>query len=610
MFEILHSVLRSLRAPRRPRPVARPNRLRRALTLESLEERTVLSTASSITAGFNGTVIPAGDTLWFSGSLQAGGLPPGTTSATIYVENGSISFTSGGTPYQVSVPNAIITLTSGATSASVSFDPTANDWNVSAPTGGAGNVFMGGAALYLPGGLPGGIKNVTWSANFESDTPNLNVQWHWGAAAYSSFSSDDTALNVKPVDNNNLSVYKNGDHAGAPEAYKTSLVAGGTGDGKPGNYTGNNSPNAQVTPSLLPPPGMTYLTGSSADYPFASSNPLTSVVFNESDVLAAAAMNTNNNTFDVWYTDEHALTLGVNQLNGTPYTVSAMNGNPGAVLSNLAVGAPNGVDPSNRPLAPSLYITDITTDTTSRIGDWQYGGTAIAPSAAFGAWKSATETITNGVVTISEANDPAQNGLNLGAGADAPPAGMAHEGYTAEVRWNLADLQSAGILLPGHNYRFYVMVHDGDQNKGGGDVGQASYNLISPIPVPPAPPASSSLAGYVYADNNANGVMDAGDSGLAGWTVILTGTDSLGNTVSLTTTTLADGSYSFSGLAAGTYQVAVQGSKFNPAPAATDVGTVGGLTDGTVGSNGSIGSITLKAGDKGINYDFAEAVIA
>src|SRR5262249_38681573 len=151
--------------------------------------------------------------------------------------------------YNVAVPDADIVLTNGATTASTSFDPTDGDWDVSAPTGGAGNVFMGGVAVPLPSGLPAGGKNVTWNASFWADTANVTVNWKWAAAAYSNLGTDPNALNVKPVDNNNLSAYKNGDKAGSPEAFKSSVVAGGLGTGG-NNYTGNASPGASVKASL------------------------------------------------------------------------------------------------------------------------------------------------------------------------------------------------------------------------------------------------------------------------------------------------------------------------------------------------------------------------
>jgi hypothetical protein len=47
------------------------------------------------------------------------------------------------------------------------------------------------------------------------------------------------------------------------------------------------------------------------------------------------------------------------------------------------------------------------------------------------------------------------------------------------VRWNLFDLvDQFGATITGHNvYRIQFMVHDGDQNKAGGDVGQACVNV-------------------------------------------------------------------------------------------------------------------------------------
>ncbi len=60
----------------------------------------------------------------------------------------------------------------------------------------------------------------------------------------------------------------------------------------------------------------------------------------------------------------------------------------------------------------------------------------------------------------------------------------------------------------------------------------------------------SSIAGFVYADTNNNGVFDPGETGIAGVTVRLTGTDANGAPVSLSTVTATDGSYQFTKLAA------------------------------------------------------------
>jgi hypothetical protein len=309
------------------------------------------------------------------------------------------------------------------------------------------------------------------------------------------------------------------------------------------------------------------------------------------------------------------MTLGVNQVkviaaNGTvtttSYPVTALNGDPGsainpAVGTTATTGDQAGTDPAGRPLAPSLYITDITSNPTNRSGDWQYGGTAIPPSAVFGTWKSYAKTVDytrGGSVTLSGANDPAQNGWNLGPGADAPPPGLSTEGYTAEVRWNLNTLIQQGVLIPGHNYRFYVMVHDGDQNKTGGDVGQASYQVNLPAPANTQP---STIAGYVFDDS---GVMP---TGLAGIEIILSGVDANGNQVNMTAFTDANGHYSFTVAPGRNYTLTEATFAPNYRPNDASVGTVNSQTDGGIVNDGNfdmIGGIALNGGDNGIDYDF------
>src|SRR5262249_60772655 len=126
-------------------------------------------------------------------------------------------------------------------------------------------------------------------------------------------------------------------------------------------------------------------------------------------------------------------------------------------------------------------------------------------------------------VQAPSAAPPAKNSWNLGPGADAAPAGLANEGYGAEIRWNLADLQARGVLIPGHTYRFYVIVHDGDQNKVGGDAGQASFTYFYPGPTTTQP---ASIGGHVFDDTVIH-------TPTAGVQVTLIGTDSNGNAVSL-----------------------------------------------------------------------------
>lgn len=115
--------------------------------------------------------------------------------------------------------------------------------------------------------------------------------------------------------------------------------------------------------------------------------------------------------------------------------------------------------------------------------------------------------------------------------------------------------------------------------------------------------ASSSLAGTVFGDDDNDGVIDAGEDGIEGVTVTLTGTDDLGNPVSRTTTTDGDGAYSFADLRPGTYEL----DKTQPAATLSGrnvAGTAGG-TGGAVGTN-TITDIQLDAAENGVGYLFGE----
>src|SRR5205807_1514561 len=104
-----------------------------------------------------------------------------------------------------------------------------------------------------------------------------------------------------------------------------------------------------------------------------------------------------------------------------------------AHVSNPDVGDTTQTDPSLLPFFPALFITDITLDPASTAGDWQNGGTPVAPNDVFGTWKAATASGT----TITLDPEPAPNLANLGPGSDVPSPGASFsEGYGAEVRWN------------------------------------------------------------------------------------------------------------------------------------------------------------------------------
>ncbi len=327
--------------------------------------------------------------------------------------------------------------------------------------------------------------------------------------------------------------------------------------------------------------------------------------FNENEVLRRfqPGIVAAGGTVEIFYNDEHTLSLGVNKVTVTgttaancslavvpeassctftaPSTCECLfdttafgvpNPNPPVVEcqgtgtgnnfyqicrgTDLDVGASavsgdfSGTDPANRPLYPALYITDLTingSDACTKAwwlaggpngppgghpgkfcGDWQGGGLPILPHDVFGTWKSMSRTFntTTGVTTITvgpDSNIPpgknagVPNNWVIGAAgqvlvfsppADTPDsqngfADLTNQGFGAEIRWNVDDLRvcqpadtsgcngMAGTAssnpndprvsdLPGHVFRIYFMVHDGDQHQSGGDVGHDCATVFAP----------------------------------------------------------------------------------------------------------------------------------
>jgi len=195
---------------------------------------------SSIASNFNGTAIKSGSTIWFNSVLSPSGL--GAAPVTFSFTNQTISSSS----FTVAVPDAQVTFDPAATSATTTF--TGGMWVTRVPSKGlAGNTFFSGVSFQVPANIPGGVKNVTWSGTITSDTPTASLQWQWGAAVYTSFGPDYNSDGVKPVDDNKASAYKNSDHAGTPENFKSSVTGGATGGGG-SNYTGSASGTVKIGP--------------------------------------------------------------------------------------------------------------------------------------------------------------------------------------------------------------------------------------------------------------------------------------------------------------------------------------------------------------------------
>jgi len=116
---------------------------------------------------------------------------------------------------------------------------------------------------------------------------------------------------------------------------------------------------------------------------------------------------------------------------------------------------------------------------------------------------------------------------------------------------------------------------------------------------PPPPPTGGSLAGTV--------LVGGTTVPISGVTILLQGTDSQGNTVNLSTTTLANGTFSFTNLAAGTYSIIEQVPQ-NDIVTSETVGTVNGAANGTADqSDSQFTGITISSGQNGIGYIFGDS---
>ena len=152
----------------------------------------------------------------------------------------------------------------------------------------------------------------------------------------------------------------------------------------------------------------------------------------------------------------------------------------------------------------------------------------------------------------------------------------------------------------------YLYSKMGDQGVATANGGFEEWAVRS---APSTPAGTASLSGYVYVDADISHSFNVGDGGLANVTIHLTGIDDLGKSVDLFTTTAADGSYSFTGLRAGTYSLtetlppAIAGMYL---PGTDSVGTINGTSNGSVGGRDLLQGITLGDGQSGINYNFGE----
>ncbi|MCP3877540.1 MAG: DUF11 domain-containing protein, partial [Sulfitobacter sp.] len=113
------------------------------------------------------------------------------------------------------------------------------------------------------------------------------------------------------------------------------------------------------------------------------------------------------------------------------------------------------------------------------------------------------------------------------------------------------------------------------------------------------------ISGDVWHDKNRDVIWDVGEVGIEGVEIVLTGTNYLSESVTLTNITDSAGHYSFVGLNPGTYTVTETQPVVYTSTGATN-GTINAVSVGTVNGPDQITSITVGPGESAIDNNFGE----
>jgi uncharacterized delta-60 repeat protein len=208
------------------------------------------------------------------------------------------------------------------------------------------------------------------------------------------------------------------------------------------------------------------------------------------------------------------------------------------------------------------------------------GGTVVVTNATFRtATDAPTILVTGGSLTLRD--DVIQESTGYGDAAIAVSGGTVDLGTSADPGGNTINVNGGGTFVRNTTSTPVTAVG-------------VTYT-VNATPLTP-----SSLSGLVWEDFNDDGQVDFGERGIRGVAVTLTGTDDLGNAVSVSQLTDGDGAYTFLNLRPGNYTL----SESQPAGYTQGIDRVG-TAGGSLAATDRF-SVPLGVEVNGLNYNYGE----
>ncbi len=378
-----------------------------------------------------------------------------------------------------------------------------------------------------------------------------------------------------------------------------------------------------------------------SDILFASGTNATGYLFGERLGRLSGTVYTDRNNDGVHDADEPGISGVTLTLSGTDAAGAAVNRSMVSAtdgsFSFADVAASNGSGYTLTETQPVNYADGL--ETVGGLGGSAgAAGTSVISGIVFTAGASGNGYLFGdrlggliGIVYVDDNNNGVKDAGEAGianvsialTGTDASGAAVNRSVITAsDGTYSFADVAASngtGYTLSETQPVGYL---DGIETAGtlGGSAGAAGSSVISGIVYPAASNATGYLfgerlgvlSGFVYYDANNNGAKEAGEEGIAGIAITLTGTDAASNPVNRTTTTGSDGGYTFSAMLSANSSGYTL-TEIQP-PGMLDgketAGTLGGVVDNSsftsLAAQNQISAIPFAAGNSGTNYLFGE----